>query len=128
MSVATLTQTLDAISVGTSTMNVDLVLTAFADDAVQTDPIGTPENVGRAAIGAFFEGIFSLFDTVTFTYDQIFAIGNDAAMKWTVRGKGKNGRAITFEGIDVVKLNDAGKIQTLTAYWDAAPVLAALKS
>lgn len=30
-------------------------LACFADDAVQEDPVGTPANVGREAIGAFFD-------------------------------------------------------------------------
>ena len=30
-------------------------LDCFADDAVQEDPVGTPPNVGREAIGAFFD-------------------------------------------------------------------------
>lgn len=128
MSVTTLTQTLDAYCTGISTKNVETILAAFAEDATQTDPIGTPTNVGHTAIRGFFEGLFGLFDSLTFTADQVFAIGNDVAMKWTARGTGKNGRAVTVEGIDVIKLNDAGTIQTLTAYWDAPPVLAALQS
>lgn len=128
ISAATLTRTLDAYCAGISAMNVETILTAFADDAVQTDPVGTPANVGHAAIRRFFEGIFSLFGTIVFSSNQVFAVGSDVAMKWTARGTGKNGNAVMFEGIDVMKLNDAGTIQTLMAYWDAAPVLAALQS
>ncbi len=128
MSAATMTQTLDAYCGGLSAMNADTVLAAFAEDATQTDPVGSPTNVGHEQIRRFFEGIFSLCDTMAFSADQVFAIGNDVALKWTARGTGKNGNAVTFEGIDVMKLNDAGKIQSLTSYWDAAPVLAALKS
>lgn len=128
MAVATITQTLATYCAGISAMNVDTILSTFAEDAEQTDPIGTPTNTGHAAIRGFFEGLFSLLDTLAFSSDQIFAVGNDVAMKWTARGMGKNGQAITAEGIDVIKLNDAGTIQTLTAYWDAGPVLAALKS
>ena len=109
-------------------MNADTILTAFAEDATQTDPVGTPTNVGHEQIRRFFEGIFSLLTTMTFAADQVFAVGNDVALKWSARGTGKNGSAVAFEGIDVLKLNDAGTIQTLTAYWDAAPVLAALQS
>ena len=30
-------------------------LSCFADNAIQEDPVGTPANVGRDAIGAFFD-------------------------------------------------------------------------
>lgn len=128
MTVATVTQTIETYCKGISTKNVEMVLSAFADDAVQTDPIGTPPNVGRAAIQGFFEGLFSLLDSAEFGAEQTYAVGNDVAMRWSGRGTGKNGRAVSFEGIDILKLNDAGKIQTVTAYWDAAPVVAALTS
>lgn len=107
---------------------MDAILSAFAEDATQTDPVDTPTNVGHEQIRRFFEGIFSLLDTMAFSADQVFPIGNDVALKWRARGTGKNGRVVTFEGSDVLKLNDAGTIQTLTACWDAAPVLAALQS
>jgi len=39
---------------------------------------------------------------------------------------GKGG-AVSFEGIDVMMVDDDGKTQTLRAYWDSAPVVAVLQ-
>jgi steroid Delta-isomerase len=50
--------------------------------------------------------------------DRIFVAGNEAGVKWSARGMGKNGRNVTFEGIDVFTINNAGKIQTMKGFWD----------
>ena len=105
-------------------MDVDAFVAMFAADGISHDPVGAPPHVGHAAIRQFAEGIFGLFETVGLTEDQVFVGGNGAAVKWTGRGRGKNGAAVTFEGVDVIELNDAGTIQLMRAYWDPAPVLA----
>ena len=57
----------------------------------------------------------------------MFIAGNSAAVKWTGQLTAKNGRSLTFEGIDVLDVNDEGKIQAVRAYWDPVPVLAVLQ-
>jgi hypothetical protein len=37
-----------------------------------------------------------------------------------------NGAVVTYDGVFVYEVDDAGAIRTLRAYWDLAPVLAAL--
>src|SRR5579863_1723981 len=81
-------------------MDTDAFVATFAADGVLHDPVGAPPHVGHAAIRAFADGIFGLFETVGLTEDAIFVAGNGAAVKWTGRGRGKNGAAVTFEGID----------------------------
>jgi steroid Delta-isomerase len=98
----------------------------FAEDGVTHDPVGTPPHQGRAALRRFLQGILSMFQEAGLTEDDIFVAGNGAAVKWTGRGVAKNGRPIQFEGIDVFEVNEAGKIQEVRAYWDAAAVMAQL--
>lgn len=103
-------------------------LATFADDAISYDPVGAPPTAGHAALRQFFDGITGAFEKVGLTEDHVFVNGNEAAVKWTGRGTGKNGRAVTFEGIDVFEINDAGKIQTIHAYWNPAAMMAELQS
>jgi ketosteroid isomerase-like protein len=35
----------------------------------------------------------------------------------------KRGQTVAVEGIDVIQVNEQGKIQRLDAYWDPAPVV-----
>jgi steroid delta-isomerase len=109
-------------------MDANAVADAFAPDGVSNDPAGTPPHQGHTAIRQFIEGTVTQARSVTTTPDQIFIAGDSAAFKWTVQLMTKNGRSVTFEGIDVIQVNDDGKIQSLHAYWDPAPVLAALQS
>ena len=93
-------------------LDADACAATFAEDGIQEDPVGTPPNRGHDAIRQFF---------------ATFINGTSAAVKWTARGTGKNGRAITFEGIDVMDFNSAGKIQHLRAFWDAGATMAQLQ-
>jgi steroid delta-isomerase len=57
---------------------------------------------------------------------HIMAVGNDAAVRWEGIGQGKNGQVVTFWGIDVIRVNPAGKIQSVYAFWDPTPVWKAI--
>jgi steroid delta-isomerase len=109
-------------------MDIDSWLSTFAEDAVSHDPVGAPPLSGHAALRQFFEGIAGAFERVGLFEDQVFINGNEAAVKWTGRGTGKNGREVTFEGIDVFQINDEGKIQTIRGYWNPAAMMAELQS
>ncbi|MBF6590630.1 MAG: nuclear transport factor 2 family protein [Ktedonobacterales bacterium] len=121
-------QTVAAYFATIRAMDADAFVATFATDGVSHDPVGAPPHEGHAAIRQFFEGIAGLFDVCGLTEDQVFVAGNGAAVKWTGHGRGKNGVEVTFEGVDVIELNDAGKIQVVHAYWDPAPVLSKVRS
>jgi steroid delta-isomerase len=59
--------------------------------------------------------------------DFVSILGNQAAVKWTGQGIGKNGRAVTFEGIDLFEFNTDSKIQTVHGYWDPAAMMQKLQ-
>jgi steroid delta-isomerase len=109
-------------------MDADAFANAFAPDGVSNDPVGTPAHEGRDAIRAFLQSILTACDRVSLMPDHMFVGGDGAALKWTGQLTTKNGRSVTFEGIDVIQVNDQGKIQTLHAYWDPAPVMAVMQA
>jgi steroid delta-isomerase len=98
----------------------------FAEDAISYDPVGALPTAGHQKLGEFFQTITAAFKEVGLTADQVFVAGNGAAVKWTGRGVSKQGRKVHFEGIDVFAVNEAGKIQTLHAYWNPAEMVAQL--
>ena len=110
----------------TRAMDVGAWLETFAEDGASHDPATAPPTKGHAALRQFFEGIAGAFSQVGLTEDNVFISGNEAAVKWTGRGLGKNGREVVFEGIDIFEINDAGKIQNLWAYWNPAALMAQL--
>lgn len=98
----------------------------FALDAVSYDPVGTPAIEGHVKLAEFFQTITAAFKEVGLTEDDIFIAGDGAAVKWTGRGTSKAGKDVKFQGIDVFEFNEAGKIQTLRAYWNPAEMVAQL--
>jgi steroid Delta-isomerase len=100
----------------------------FADNATSHDPVGGPPFDGHDSLRQFFQGITGAFESVGLTENKVFISGNGAAVMWTGYGVGKNGREVSFEGIDVFEINEQGKIQKLWAYWDPAALMAQLQS
>jgi steroid delta-isomerase len=103
---------------GICAMDPDAWITVFAEDAVGHDPVGTPPLVGHAALRQAMQRLCDAVEQVGRYADDIFVAGNSAAIKWTGRCIGRNGRAVTFEGIDVMTVDAAGKIATVMTYWD----------
>ena len=107
-------------------MDADAFANTFAEDGTTFDPVGTPGIKGRAAIREFLESICQNFKSVGLTEDCVFVAGNGAAVKWTGHGISANGKEVKFEGIDVLDVNEDGKIQTVRAYWNPAEMIAQL--
>lgn len=107
-------------------MDQEAWVNTFAEDAITYDPVGAPPTEGHQKLGEFFQTITAAFKEVGLTEDDVFIAGNGAAVKWSGRGISKQGRKVHFEGIDVFEVNEAGKIQSVHAYWNPAEMVAQL--
>lgn len=107
-------------------MDISALVATFAEDGTSYEPAAPPTR-GHEALRLFFEGIMAAFSKVGLTEDNVFITGNEAAVKWTGRGVGMNGREVVFEGIDIFEINDAGKIQNVWAYWNPAALMTQLQ-
>lgn len=99
----------------------------FAQPCLLQDPAEAPPLKSCAEVRQFFQSIVDLFASVELTEEFISINGQEAAVKWTGHGIGKNGCVVTFEGIDLFEINADGKIRSLRGYWDSAPVLLKLQ-
>lgn len=111
-----------------ATLNPEGWVDFFAEDAISHDPVGHPPVKVHEGFREFFERMHGVFDRLEATPEHIFVAQNEAAVKWTMRGESKSGKSVTFEGITVFQMNDAGKIQTTRAYWNLVAMLAQLRS
>lgn len=111
-----------------SAMDEEGFIVAHAPDAVTHDPLGALELTGADNHRRFFRGLCAAFDTLELVADRVFAGGGTAAVKWTGRGSGRNGREVTFEGIYVLEVDADGLITELWGYWDPARVRAELQA
>lgn len=126
MSPEVISKVVQAYFAATRAMDQLAWVNTFAADAVSHDPVGGPKIEGHQELATFFQSITGAFQEVGLNEDQVFIAGNSAAVKWTGRGVSKQGNKVHFEGIDVFEVNDAGKIQTLHAYWNPAEMMAQL--
>jgi steroid delta-isomerase len=107
-------------------MDAEAFANSFAENGTTCDPMGAPPISGRSALREFFESICKNFKSVALTEESVFVAGNGAAVKWIGQGTSINGKDVRFEGIDVLEINDEGKIQNLWAYWNPAEMIAQL--
>ena len=107
-------------------MDADAFANAFAEDGTTYDPVGSPGITGRDGLREFFQSICKNFKIVGLIEDAVFVAGNGAAVKWTGKGTSTTGKEVNFEGIDVLEVNEDGKIQTVRAYWNPGEMIAQL--
>jgi steroid delta-isomerase len=126
MNATTIPKLIQDYFAATRSMDVEGYLSAFAPDAINYDPVGGEPLRGHEAMRQFFLGISGLFDRVGLTEEFVTVAGNEVAVKWKGEGVSKNGKEVTFEGIDIFELNSDGLIQTLRAYWNPSEMMARL--
>jgi len=100
----------------------------FAEDAITYDPVGSVPIEGHKGLRQFYDQIRMAFEKIAITEEEVFVAGNQAATQWLGTGVGVNGADVTFRGIDVLEINDAGKIQKLWSYWDPESLMKELMS
>ncbi|NJP12217.1 MAG: nuclear transport factor 2 family protein [Leptolyngbyaceae cyanobacterium RU_5_1] len=99
----------------------------FTEDAMIQDPVGKPPNNARENAQKFLGLLAVVFERLELSQDQVFIAGNGAAVKWTMRGLGKDGKQGTAEGISVFEIHASGKIQRVSSYWDDDALMAQMK-
>lgn len=99
-----------------------LLLSLFAEDAVWTDPVGTPPFVGHAGVGSFWD--FAHQDAsrqLNPQVNRIVACANEGILDFTMQVRVPHlNQGLDLRVVDRFVLNDQGRIQTAQAYWDEA--------
>jgi len=104
-------------------------LDCFSDDPglSHVDPVGSPARTRKEDVGAFWDQIHSLFESVVLEIEHLYPGSPEVlALTWVGRGRGFNGVDVTFRGIDVFRADPSGKILQMEAYWDANATLGQL--
>ncbi|WP_280265215.1 nuclear transport factor 2 family protein [Nocardia wallacei] len=108
-------------------------LDLFADDGIVEDPIGPshfdPEGKGhrgRDAIAAFWDKAIAQTESIEFVFDDSFACGNEVAFTGLIRTH-IGGQVIDAEGVFTYRVDDAGKIAALRAFWETDRAMKTMK-
>ncbi len=122
----TLKNILDAYFFAIAARDSQRIAALFAIDGEIEDPVGSPIGHGRHGVaGLFAAGVAALASHVEIKVVAALPSGNSIAAHWTMAARGKAGREIRAEGIDVLQTDANGLIVRAEAYWNAAASLAA---
>ncbi|WP_040767042.1 nuclear transport factor 2 family protein [Tsukamurella sp. 1534] len=102
----------------------------FAPEGVVEDPVGPsgfdPEGKGhhgREEIAAFYDKTIGVAESLEFLFDDGFACGDEVAFTGLIRTS-IGGHIIDAEGVFTYKVDDAGKIVALRAFWEVDRAMA----
>lgn len=111
----------------------DAWLAVFADDAVVEDPIGPsffdPDGKGHRgiqAIAAFWDKAIAPTDNLEFRFVDTFQCGNEEANVGSIVTT-MGGHQITTEGVFTYRVDDAGQMIALRAFWEVDRAAATAK-
>ena len=96
--------------------DLDATLALFAADARQEDPVGTPANVGRDAIRAFFEKAYRGSFSTALT-GPLLVTGDHAAVHFTIEVP-TGTDPLVVRVVDLIRFDDDGLIADLRAVVD----------
>jgi steroid Delta-isomerase len=114
-------KTLDTYFAAIAARDPERIALVFAVDGELEDPVGSPIRHGRDAIaGQFASGVTALASHVEIKVLAAMPCGNSIAAHWTMTARGKIGREVKAEGIDVLQVDAQGLIVRAEGYWSAA--------
>ncbi|MEV6274247.1 nuclear transport factor 2 family protein [Nocardia sp. NPDC051832] len=112
----------------------DAWVALFAADGIVEDPVGPsgfdPEGKGHRgpeAIAAFWDKAIAKTESIEFLFDDSFACGHEVAFTGKIRTR-IAGQQIDAEGVFTYKVDDAGKIAALRAFWETERAMATMKA
>jgi steroid delta-isomerase len=94
----------------------------FADDAVFEDPVGTAPIVGKAALFEFWKRTESVPIRFHPVLDRLVVCGNEAMVQFTLHIALEGNPPCAIRIMENFKLDNAGKIVHLRAFWDEASI------
>lgn len=92
------------------TADKDRFLSVLAADVVQEEPAGSAPNTGVDALARFWDGLWSTVDSIEFESRELYVVGNDAALVFTIVQHPKAGGRVTIDGVDTFRVDDDGRI------------------
>ena len=109
-------------------------LDLYADDAVVQDPVGVSPfdatgegHIGKEAIATFWDNVIGPSNMTITVHARIPSGDKACAVHQTAVSSMGDGKTTKVDMVAVYQLNDAGKIQRMSAYWSWAAMEEQLK-
>lgn len=101
-------------------------LALFTDDAILQDPVGPSPfdpsgqgHRGKAAIARFYDNVMNVGGTFDYTIHVSYPCGDECANVWEASITGPDGKVWNNPMVTIYKVNSAGKLVSLRAFWDS---------
>jgi hypothetical protein len=108
-------------------------LALYAEEAVVQDPVGVSPldptgkgHRGKEALGRFWDAVIAAGE-LTMRIRESYPSGDECANVVAITNKLPSGGSITTDCVIVYRVDDAGLIVSLKAYWEFAKVAAQLQ-
>ena len=101
--------------------DLDTLVGLFTEDAVQADPANVPANIGRQAIGTFFQNAFDASTASSWEATAVHVCGNHVGVDFEVQVTMEGG-SMTIVGVEVFTFADDAHIAAVSAYWGDADI------
>jgi len=107
------------------TGEADAFVALFSPDAYFEDPVAGPGPAldGHDGLRKFHRGLRRVWQSLRMDVGDVFVRGSRAAVRWRAEGVSASGKAIAFEGINVIAVDDQGRISRLEGFWDVERVM-----
>jgi steroid Delta-isomerase len=108
-------------------------LDLYAEDAVVEDPVGISPldptghgHRGRAALERFWDRVIAP-GNMTYAIRESYPCGDECANVWSLTNILPGDQRITVDLVSIYRVNSAGKLMSMRAYWSYAEVEQKLK-
>jgi steroid Delta-isomerase len=112
----------------------DAWLALYAEDAVIEDPVGKSPldpagagHRGHAALSRFWDMVIAP-GNMTYVIRESYACADECANVWSLTNTLPGGVQVTVDLVSIYKVNAAGKLLSMRAYWSFAEVEEKLKA
>jgi steroid Delta-isomerase len=110
-----------------ASLDPDRIAACFRPDGELEDPIGSPVRHGRDEIRDYWaRGLCAIATTVDIKVLAALPAGESIAGHWQMTAGSARGTIARAEGIDILRLDNAGLIRRAEGYWDQTTFRAAL--
>lgn len=103
--------------------DADGFVALFSPEAHFEDPVGGPVLRGEEGLRRFHKGLRRAWERIAMRPQAIFARGPRVAVHWEAAGTSATGKAIDFAGINLIEVDDSGRIARMEGYWDFEGVI-----
>jgi len=114
----------DALQELERSRELEVFLAVFAEDVRLLRPEVSGEENGRDGARRFWQTYLDQFDEIASTFSRVEQSERLGELEWTGEGRLRTGRQVSYQGVSLLELEDAGLVRRFATYYDTAAFVA----